>query len=595
MFCAHSKFAQALVAFCGVVSVFAVPASCLAQDPTPTQTTLSLAPGVSVVAGTRVTLSAHVTANGFAFHNGIVFFCKADAAHCEDSALLGSAPIQPGGWAKVRLHLGVGTYSIRAVFQGMLNSTTPRSGSTSDPQTLTVKGKAETITTSITPALANGVYTLSSRVASFGRPSISGNLSFTDSLDGGGPVSLGTAPLVSTNTVIGLLANTATQITGNVVDYATGDFNHDGIPDLVAVNSLGNSLSILLGKGDGTFNPPTQLSVDTHPEQVVVADFNADGFDDLAVTYPLAGNVAILLGKSDGTFAAATHVNAAPDVQDLVVGDFNGDGKLDIVTGAVQSSTVSTLLGNGDGTFGALLNLNIGENIFGLQSGDFNNDNVPDLAVATTHGIWVLLGTGNGSFSVAPLLSAGNVSKIAVADFNGDGIADLATISSQTSTPALSVYISNGDGSFTLKSTPVPSSTTSSPASLVVADFNGDGIQDIAVNSFPPDPNTSSVKILLGKGDGTFPKSTSPVLATLPSSALVADFNGDGIPDLITERSNNQINTTSVAVLAGIQITTGAIHNVTLSTPGSHSISAAFSGSALLAPSEGPSVTITIP
>jgi len=594
MFCAHSKFAQALVAFCGAVSVFAAPV-CLAQGAAPTQTVLSIAPNPSVNAGTRVTLSAYVTSNGSPFHNGIVFFCKADAAHCEDSALLGSAPIQAGGWAKVRLRIGVGTYSIRAVFQGMLNGGTPRLASTSDAQTLTIKGKAGTITTSITPALANGVYTLTSRVASFGRPSISGNLSFADSLDGGGPVSLGSTVLSPKNTVIGLLANASTQIAHNVVDYATGDFNRDGIPDVVTVNSLDNSLSILLGKGDGTFNSPTQISVDTRPDKVAVADFNADGIDDLAVTYRLAGNVAILLGKADGTFAAATHVNAAPDVQDLVVGDFNGDGKLDIVTGAVQSSTVSTLLGNGDGTFAALLNLNIGDNIFGLRSGDFNGDNVPDVAVATTHGIWVLLGTGNGSFSVGPSLNAGNVSKMAVADFNGDGITDLAAISSQSSTPALSVYIANGDGSFTLKSTPVPSSTTVQPSALVVADFNGDGVQDIAVDLFPPDPNTSNVKILLGAGDGTFPKSTTPVLATLPASALVADFNGDSIPDLITERSNNQTSSTSVAVLAGIQITTGAIHNVALSASGSHSITATFSGSDLLDSSVSPSVTINIP
>src|SRR5882724_4030818 len=112
MFSTHSKFAQALFVLCGAVLAFAVPALCLAQGATPTQTTLSIAPSTSVPVGTPVTLSANVTSNGSSLHDGIVFFCKADAVHCEDSSLLGSASIQPGGWAKLRLHMGVGTYSI---------------------------------------------------------------------------------------------------------------------------------------------------------------------------------------------------------------------------------------------------------------------------------------------------------------------------------------------------------------------------------------------------------------------------------------------------------------------------------------------------
>jgi len=479
--------------------------------------------------------------------------------------------------------------------------------STSGAQTLTVTGKVNTITTSTTPEFADGVFKLTSRVLAFGRPSISGDLSFTDSLNGASPMSLGSTLLSPINTVVGLRASVPTQIGSNyIVSVAAGDFNRDGIPDLVANNdNYGNgytdSLSILLGKGDGTFNPPSPLPLDNVPDQVAVADFNADGIDDLAVTCRSAGKVAIMLGRSDGTFAAATYFNSAPDVQYLAIADFNGDGKLDIVTGAVSSSTISTLLGNGDGTFAAPLNLNIGNEVFGFWKGNFNSDNVPDLIVRTPQGTLILLGAGDGSFSAGPSLNTGEVAEIVVADFNGDGVTDFAAIvyhpsDSELPTDTVTIYIANGDGTFNLKSTPITAApaTDPDPIQMAVADFNGDGVQDIAVHLDPPDPQNSTVKILLGAGDGTFPRSTTPVQVSilLPTSAV--DLNRDGIPDLISERFNNQLNTTSLVLLSGIQITTGAIRKVTLSDPGSHSISATFSGSDLLAPSVGPPVTINV-
>jgi len=610
MFDTHSKFTQALFSLCGAVLAFAVPALCLAQGATPTQTTLSITPGTSVPVGTPVTLSANVTANGSSLHDGIVFFCKADAAHCEDSSLLGSAPLQSGGSAKLLLRMGVGPHNIRAAFQGTPNSATPRMASTSDPQTLTVTGKVDTITTSTTTEFANGVYKLTSRVLAFGRPSISGDLSFTDSLNGSGPMSLGSTLLSPTNTVFGLIASAPTQLGNTRINGLTaGDFNRDGIPDLIAnLDSYPQSaLSILLGKGDGTFNPPSPLPLDNNvPDQVVVADFNADGVDDLAVTCGVAGKVAIILGRPDGTFAPATYFPAL-NVRSIVVADFNGDGKLDIVISASSpsgtgNSTVSTFLGNGDGTFAVPLNLSIGDGILGLWIGNFNSDNVPDLAMrtynATSDGISILLGTGNGSFSVGPAPNTDLVSQIAVADFNGDGFTDLATITSQYPLPTdtVSVYIANGDGTFNLKSTPIIANraTEPDPIMLKVADFNGDGFEDVAVELFQPETSQSTVRVLLGAGNGTFPRSTTTVQADL-LSALPTDFNSDGIPDLISRKFNNQLSTTRLVVLSGIQITTGAIRNVTLSDPGSHSINATFSGSDVLAPSIGPPVTVNVP
>jgi hypothetical protein len=317
------------------------------------------------------------------------------------------------------------------------------------------------------------------------------------------------------------------------------------------------------------------------------------------VTYRDAGNVAIMLGKGDGTFATANHFTAGRDSQSIVVADFNGDGILDIVTGDVSSSMVTTLLGNGDGTFAAPWNLSTPGEVFGLLTGDFNGDGVPDLAVSTDTDISILLGKGDGSFVVASSLVAGETSRTVLGDFNGDGIPDLATISYPgNSYPALAIYIANGDGTFTLKSTPITSSPTDpQPSSLVSADFNGDGIPDIAVAEytypeFSPYP-VSTVRILLGAGDGTFPHSTTPVQAVLEPLESAVDYNSDGIPDLLTESYNDQISATKLGVLLGIQVTTGAVRGVTLS-PGTHTVTAGYSGSSALAPSAGPPLTLGI-
>jgi hypothetical protein len=156
----------------------------------PTAVALSIAPGTSVETGTPVTLSAYVTSNGAPFHNGVVLFCRAEAVHCEDAAILGSAPVASGGWAKLRLRFGVGSYNIRAVFLGTSDSANPKLGSVSAVQALTVRGKVTTVTTAISSEVVDGVYKLTSRVAAFGRPAISGSLVFTDSLNGGRSVSL---------------------------------------------------------------------------------------------------------------------------------------------------------------------------------------------------------------------------------------------------------------------------------------------------------------------------------------------------------------------------------------------------------------------
>lgn len=134
---------------------------------------------------------------------------------------------------------------------------------------------------------------------------------------------------------------------------ALGDFNKDGLRDLAVANSFVDNLSILLGQGDGTFQPAVNYSTGTRPNCIVVGDFNGDGNQDLAVANSSSNNVSILLGNGDGTFQAAVNYNAGTGSIFLAVGDFNGDGKQDLAVASPGSHNVSILLGRGDGSFQA--------------------------------------------------------------------------------------------------------------------------------------------------------------------------------------------------------------------------------------------------
>jgi hypothetical protein len=233
---------------------------------------------------------------------------------------------------------------------------------------------------------------------------------------------------------------------------AVGDFNRDGILDLVAVDSAevfdgGTTVGILLGYGDGGFGAETRFAAGSDADSVAVGDFNGDGIPDLVVASFNEGDgaVSILLGSGTGAFEAPTTfaVGGGPGsfANSVAVGDFNADGFLDLAVpnfgvDRMGSDTVSVLLGTGTGRFGAPTTFQVGTSPAWVAVTDFNGDGVPDLAVANYSDgtVSVLLGTGTGSFEPQAVFPVEDgATSIAVGDFNGDGRPDLAVVCSLSS------------------------------------------------------------------------------------------------------------------------------------------------------------------
>jgi hypothetical protein len=346
--------------------------------------------------------------------------------------------------------------------------------------------------------------------------------------------------------VPGFLAPVNYPVEGGPSAVVVGDFNDDGFPDLAVANDGSNTVSVLLGNGDGSFQPAVNYAAGSVPYSVAVGDFNGDGIPDLAVA-DQGGGVTVLLGNGDGSFAAARTFAAGSVPYSVAVGDFNGDGILDLAVANLQSNSVSVLLGNGDGSFQLAVNYAVGSSPESMAVGDFNGDRIPDLAVVNAGedfpgppgSVSVLLGNGDGSFQAAIDSEAGyGPNSLAVGDFNGDGIPDLGVAAYGNSSigyfdQSIRVLMGHGDGSFDRYYSTYYVSRFELPSSVVAGDFNLDGVLDLAFAT-----RDRYVGVLLGNGDGSFQDSvTYRASRGYTDSAAVADFNGDGWPDVATGSS----------------------------------------------------------
>lgn len=246
------------------------------------------------------------------------------------------------------------------------------------------------------------------------------------------------------------------------------DVNSDGYPDLVypgaapGADTLG--LQVLPGTADGTFGAPISSvsGLVFEDGSLTAADVNGDGIPDLVVytylgnvTAPSGAEIEVLLGNGDGTFELSSSFAAPISIGvGVAVADFNGDGNLDLAGGS-SSNSIPVWLGNGDGSFQASSNYSTGSVLpCYVLSGDFNRDGRADLiGVGCDQSLAFLAGAGDGTFSVPATTSApspfGGVFAAATADFNGNGIPDLAVGAlCAAAVPCITIYLSTGKGSF---------------------------------------------------------------------------------------------------------------------------------------------------
>jgi hypothetical protein len=272
------------------------------------------------------------------------------------------------------------------------------------------------------------------------------------------------------------------------------------------------------------------------PIAVVAGDFNADGKLDLATANQDGNSVSVLFGRGNGTFLAKVDYQAGTGPSAIVAGDWNGDGKLDLAATNQASASIAVFLNRGDGTFARQADVAVGPGLVALQAGDLDDDSLADLAVANRDGdsVSVVFGKGDGTFSSKVDYPAGRLPQsIAAGDFNRDGRKDLA-VGNDTDPPTLTILLGKAGRAFEQKP-PRSLDGFVGLTSMRAGDLDGDGNLDLVLQVNPGTDSRGGIPdhldVLLGAGDGTFPAQVDcPDLDTV--AVEVVDLRGQGRMDI---------------------------------------------------------------
>ena len=391
-----------------------------------------------------------------------------------------------------------------------------------------------------------------------------------------------------------------------ILSMAVGDLNGDGRADLVISNSPatggGPNVQVLLSNGDGTFKPESDVILQpnlNNAPYTAIADVNGDHIPDILQSdFVFAGNgttvaqggVGIALGNGDGTFTDAldfAHSDNTP--LSFVTADLNHDGKTDLVisTAGVPGSgfaTISFSPGKGDGTF-----TNSGGQIENHPSdsialADFRHNGLLDLA--TPYG--VEKSNNDGSFSTPFSYPAGNgLGRVIVGDFNGDGLPDIALAPDDTQTTQaadITILINNGQQGFNASTVPI-SATATDLAGLTSADIDGDGHVDLIGTLGPGSADhANNLFVLPGNGDGTFGTPQFTAMHTDAGQVEIGDVYGLGRPDVVVLNPVDDTATVFPNTALGVTTTTLTANSTTAVTGDPLQLIAAIKGGGTAAP-----------
>jgi hypothetical protein len=339
----------------------------------------------------------------------------------------------------------------------------------------------------------------------------------------------------------------------NPAVVATADLFNHGQADLAVTNvNLGapnGSVTIYQNTttspvGDITFAQTQDIPVGADPIGVTTGQFTGDGFTDLVVANAGDGTIAVLLNdpNNPGTFQTPTYYTVGGSPFSVIVGQFTASGHQDILVGTSNSllgtstDTVSLLLGNGDGTFQAPIQISTGasggQDVAAAQFSAGGNYNII-VANYDTNNVSVLFGNGDGTFQPPVLYPVGTLPyTVAVGDVNRDGHPDIIT--SNRGDGTVSVLLNDGTDNFSSR---MDYPVGSTPADVVLGNFHGDSQVDIAVTNYLV--IGGSVSVLLNNGDGTFAQATQYATGSLAAGVAVADYNGDGFPDMVVANAGS--------------------------------------------------------